>query len=88
MKKVAITGANGFLGSRLCITLKSRNIDFIKIDKSLSGDEKIDINDFNQLETFIKSKNIKTIINCACEPATSKIKKKFILQILLVIKIY
>tara|TARA_B100001123_G_C15311114_1_gene1024371 strand:- start:368 stop:1363 length:996 start_codon:yes stop_codon:yes gene_type:complete len=73
---ILVVGANGFLGSELSESLSKNKINFIKIDKTLSGKEKIDINKKNELELIFKHNKIDTIINCACEPATSKSKKK------------
>ena len=75
---ILVVGANGFLGTEICKKLKIKKKKFIKIDKSLVGAEKIDINCINSLRYFFKKNSIKIIINCACEPATSKSKKKIL----------
>mgnify|MGYP001174998139 FL=1 len=75
---ILIVGAKGFLGSKLSKTLKEKKIPFLKIDKNLKNKEKININNYEDLSTFFKKNKIKIIINCACEPATSKVKKNII----------
>ena len=75
---ILIAGANGFLGSEICNKLKKRKIKFLRLDISLKGIEKVDINNINDLEKLFNKKKIKTIINCACEPATSKSKNEII----------
>ena len=76
---ILVVGANGFLGSKLVEELKKKKFKFLKIDKSLPGKEKVDITNYKSLENFFNLKKIKVIINCACEPATSKSKKKIFL---------
>ena len=75
---ILIVGAKGFLGSKLSKTFKEKKISFLKIDRNLKNKEKIDINNYNDLSKFFKKHKIKIVINCACEPATSKIKKNII----------
>jgi len=76
---ILVVGANGFLGSKLIRELKKKKLKFFKIDKSLIGKEKVDITNYKSLEKFFNLKKIKVIINCACEPATSKSKKNIFL---------
>ena len=75
---ILVVGANGFLGSKLSQTLKKKKLSYIKIDQSLSNKEKVDINIYSELENIFKKNTIKIVINCACEPATSKEKKNII----------
>ena len=75
---ILIAGANGFLGSEVCNKLKKKKIKFLRLDISLKGIEKVDINNINNLEKLFIKHKIKTIINCACEPATSKSKNEII----------
>ena len=75
---ILLVGANGFLGSKISEELIKKKKRFIRIDKSLKGKEKIDINDLEKLNKFFKKNKFKIIINCACEPATSKSKNKII----------
>ena len=75
---ILVVGANGFLGSKLSQTLKKKKLSYIKIDQSLSNKEKVDINIYSELENIFKKNKIKIVINCACEPATSKEKKNII----------
>ena len=72
---ILVVGANGLLGSKLTKELRKKKLKFFKIDKSLKGKEKIDITDYKSLENFFNLKKIKVVINCVCEPATSKSKK-------------
>ena len=75
---ILVVGANGFLGSKLSQTLLKKKIPFIKIDKNLKNQEKVDINNYDELKKLFKHHKIKIVINCACEPATSKVKKNII----------
>jgi len=75
---ILLVGANGFLGAKISEELIKKKKIFIRIDKSLKGKEKIDINDLEKLNKFFKKNKFKIIINCACEPATSKSKNKII----------
>lgn len=73
---ILVVGAKGFLGSELCKNLKINKKKFVKIDSNFKGKNKIDIRNYNSLENFFKKYSIKIIINCACEPATSKSENK------------
>lgn len=75
---ILVVGANGFLGSKLSKTLKKKKLPHIKIDQNLRNKEKVDINIFTELENVFKKNKIKVVINCACEPATSKEKNNII----------
>ena len=44
---ILVVGANGFLGSKLSQTLLKKKIPFIKIDKNLKNQEKVDINNYD-----------------------------------------
>ena len=73
---ILLVGANGYLGQKLSETFKRKKKKFIKIDQTLKGRQKIDINDKFQLEKIFFNNKFKVIINCSCEPATSKLKNK------------
>ena len=75
---ILVVGAKGFLGSKLSETFLKKKIHFLKIDKNLKNKQKKNINELNQLEKVFLENKIKIVINCACEPATSKIKKNII----------
>ena len=75
---ILVVGARGFLGSKLSKTLKEKKISFLKIDRNLNNNENININNYKELSKFFEKNKIKVVINCACEPATSKIKKNII----------
>ena len=46
---ILLVGANGFLGSQLSIALNRKKKKFLRIDKTLKGKNKLDINDKEQL---------------------------------------
>ena len=75
---ILVVGANGFLGSKLSQTLKKKKLSYIKIDRNFYNKEKVDINIYPELENIFKRNKIKIVINCACEPATSKEKSNII----------
>jgi nucleoside-diphosphate-sugar epimerase len=75
---ILVVGAKGFLGSKLSKILKKKKISFFKIDKKLKNAEKVNINNYYQLKKIFENNKIKIVINCACEPATSKVKRNII----------
>lgn len=58
--KVLITGANGQLGQDVQKLLHKNNIEF-----TAAGSDVLNITDIQAIRTFVKDKNIDTIINCA-----------------------
>ncbi len=75
---ILVVGAKGFLGTKLSKILQKKKITFFKIDKNLKNKEKVNINNYNQLKKIFEKNKIKIVINCACEPATSKVKENII----------
>ena len=75
---ILLVGAKGFLGSKLSKVLKNKKISFYQIDKKLKNKEKVNINNYNQLKQIFENNKINIVINCACEPATSKVKKNIL----------
>ena len=74
---ILIIGSHGFLGSMLSKSFIKKKYLIRKIDKnSKSISEKIDIRDYDALEKIFKKNKFKFVINCACEPATTRGKKK------------
>ena len=61
---ILITGANGQLGLDFQTLLRKNNLDFIVTDV-LDPQNYLDITNYNQLRSFVKDKNIDTIINCS-----------------------
>lgn len=62
MEKVLIIGSSGFLGS----TIKKKLIQSNKFEVvEILGKNDLDVTDINLFESFVKNKNINTIINCA-----------------------
>ena len=51
---ILLVGANGFLGSKISEELIKKRKRFIRIDKSLKGKEKLDINDLEKLNKFFR----------------------------------
>ena len=73
---ILIIGANGFLGTHLQKLFLKKKINFFPTDITLKGKNYLDIKDFISINEVFKRNNIKSVINCSCEPATSKSKKK------------
>ena len=73
---ILIVGANGFFGNQLQKLFLKKKIEFFASDISLKDEKYLDIKDLNSIKNIIKKYNIQIIINCSCEPATSKSKKK------------
>ena len=73
---ILIIGANGFFGNQLQKLFLTKKLIFFPTDISLDGENYLDIRNLFSIKEVIKRNNIKTIINCSCEPATSKSKKK------------
>ena len=72
---ILLLGSHGFLGTSISKTINKKSL--LKIDiRSKKKNEKIDINDKTKLEKVFKYNKIKYVINCVCEPATSKNKYK------------
>ena len=42
----------------------------------MKNENYLDIKNLNSIKNLLKGKNISVVINCSCEPATSKSKKK------------
>ena len=63
---ILLVGANGYLGQKLSETFKRKKKKFIKIDQTLKGSQKIDINDKYQLEKIFFKNKFKVVINCSC----------------------
>ena len=72
---ILIVGANSFFGNQLQ-KLFLKKIKFFASDISLKENNYLDIRNKNSIKDIIKKNNINIIINCSCEPATSKSKKK------------
>ena len=53
----------------------SKENKFFPTDITLKGKNYLDIKDFISINEVFKRNNIKSVINCSCEPATSKSKK-------------
>lgn len=74
-----VVGKEGMLGTSLCSLLKEKNISFISSSKN-----EVDITSLDQIETFLKNKNVKTIINCAAftnvEGAEKETQKAFLIN--------
>ena len=60
-KQTLIIGSEGFLGKHVKNILSAQGNDFIEI----KGKKHIDICDKNELENYLISHNIESIINCA-----------------------
>ena len=73
---ILIVGANGFFGNQLQKLFLNKKVNFFPTDISLKDKNFLDIKDLSSIKTVIKNENIKVVINCSCEPATSKSKKK------------
>ena len=72
MKKIAITGANGFIGKSLCKTFSKLNRSFVRIVRSenslktLNGINTIFVGDINSNTNWSQSlENCEVIIHCA-----------------------
>ena len=72
---ILIIGANGFFGNQLQKFFLEK-INFFPTDISLKNENHLDIKNLNSIKNLLKGKNISVVINCSCEPATSKSKKK------------
>lgn len=71
MANILVTGANGQLGSEL------QKIGFTVLDEVFYTDiAELDITDYNAVESFIKEKEIDTIINCAAYTAVDKAEEE------------
>lgn len=73
---ILIVGANGFFGTQLQKLFLKKKIKFFASDISLKENNYLDIRNKNSIKDIIKKNNINIIINCSCEPATSKSKNK------------
>ena len=73
---ILIIGANGFFGNQLQKLFLKKKLIFFPTDITLNGENYLDIRNLNSIKEIIKKNNIKIIINCSCEPATCKSKKK------------
>ena len=73
---ILIIGANGFFGNQLQKFFLKKKIIFFPTDISLNGESYLDVRNLDLIKGIIKKNNIKIIVNCSCEPATSKSKKK------------
>ena len=73
---ILIIGANGFFGNQLQKFFLEKKINFFPTDISLKNENYLDIKNLNSIKNLLKGKNISVVINCSCEPATSKSKKK------------
>jgi len=60
-KQTLIIGSEGFLGKHVKNQLSAQGNDFIEI----KGKKHVDISDKNELENYLKTNNIESIINCA-----------------------
>ena len=61
MKKIAVTGATGFLGKRLVKRLKEKGIEPICTSLSLG----IDLRDYDQASAFFQNEQPDIVLNCA-----------------------
>ena len=73
---ILIVGANGFFGNQLQKIFLKKKVQFFASDITLKNENFLDIRNISSIREIIKKHNINTIINCSCEPATSKSKKK------------
>lgn len=73
---ILIVGANGFFGNQLQKLFYKKRINFFPTDITLKKEKYLDIRDLASIKNFLKRYSIDTIINCSCEPATSKSKEK------------
>ena len=67
MKRIAVTGANGYLGKQIISTFLSRGIKIFPIVRNQNNSNEIvcDLTDKESVEKAIISNNIDTIIHCA-----------------------
>ncbi len=61
MKKIAVTGATGFLGKRLVKKLQQKGIEPIRTSLSLG----IDLRDYEQASAFFQNEKPDIVLNCA-----------------------
>ena len=73
---ILIVGANGFFGNQLQKTFLKKKVKYLPSDITLGKENYLDIRDIDSIRDIIRKHKIKAIINCSCEPATSKSKKK------------
>ena len=73
---ILIVGANGFFGNQLQKSFLRAGISFFPTDITLKNENYLDIRNLISIKNVLKKNNIKVVINCSCEPATSKSKKK------------
>ena len=73
---ILIVGANGFFGNQLQKTFLKKKVKYLPSDITLGKENYLDIRDIDSIRDIIRKYKIKAIINCSCEPATSKSKKK------------
>ena len=73
---ILIVGANGFFGNQLQKLFYKKRINFFPTDITLKKEKYLDVSDFVSIKNVLNRYNIDTIINCSCEPATSKSKEK------------
>ena len=73
---ILIVGANGFFGNQLQKLFLKKKVQFFASDITLEGENFLDVRNISSIREIIKKYDIKTIINCSCEPATCKSKEK------------
>ncbi len=73
---ILIIGANGFFGNQLQKLFLKKKIKFFPSDISLKNESYLDIRDLVSIKNFFSKNKITIVINCSCEPATSKSKRK------------
>ena len=73
---ILIIGANGFFGNQLQKFFLKKKVSFFPTDISLKNENYLDVKNLKSIKNLLKSQNISIVINCSCEPATSKSKKK------------
>ncbi|TYB30762.1 MAG: dTDP-4-dehydrorhamnose reductase [Candidatus Mcinerneyibacterium aminivorans] len=69
-KKIWLVGNSGMLGKQIEKELTKNNVEFA------ASDREVDITSFNEINDFIKNKNIDTIINCAAYTAVDEAEEK------------
>jgi len=73
---ILIIGANGFFGNQLQRFFLKKKVNFFPTDISLKNKNYLDIRNLNSIKKVLRENHIKIVINCSCEPATSRSKKK------------
>ena len=67
MNNILVTGSNGQLGSEVQELSSNYDYNFFFTDR-----DSLDITNEKEIQTFVKTNNINTIINCAAYTAVDK----------------